>query len=232
MEQRPLRLGDIVDDYCPRERRLTNHAIVAIVEQTIRQTRCTTCDAEHIYKDGRLPRRRKKDDGDATDLSGGQLVMPRASATEETAELEPQPAAVAADVPTPGVAAAAAPAAYGAAQAVAVAEEPESEPIEHERDRDIWPAHRPLIRATLPKPVDGEPVIPRPIPEFTMHQRPQGRGAGFRGYGWQGGGGGQGRNGGGPERNGNVMPGQGHGGGAGAGGGRQRRHRGRHKRPR
>ena len=31
MEQRPLRLGDIVDDYCPRERRVTNHAIVALV---------------------------------------------------------------------------------------------------------------------------------------------------------------------------------------------------------
>ena len=41
MEQRPLRLGDIVDDYCPRERRVTNHAIVAIVEDVIRQTRCT-----------------------------------------------------------------------------------------------------------------------------------------------------------------------------------------------
>ena len=41
MEQRPLRLGDLVDDYCPRERRVTNHAIVAIVNDSIRQTRCT-----------------------------------------------------------------------------------------------------------------------------------------------------------------------------------------------
>ena len=38
MEQRPLRLGDIVDDYCPRERRITNHAIVALVGEDIRQT--------------------------------------------------------------------------------------------------------------------------------------------------------------------------------------------------
>ena len=30
MEQRPLRLGDIVDDYCPRERRISNHAIVVM----------------------------------------------------------------------------------------------------------------------------------------------------------------------------------------------------------
>ena len=61
MEQRRLRLGDIVDDYCPRERRVTNHAIVAMVEEDVKQTRCTTCDAEHAYKGGAAPRRRKKD---------------------------------------------------------------------------------------------------------------------------------------------------------------------------
>jgi hypothetical protein len=61
MEQRRLRLGDILDDYCPRERRVTNHAVVAMVEETVKQTRCTTCDAEHAYKGGQAPRRRKKD---------------------------------------------------------------------------------------------------------------------------------------------------------------------------
>src|SRR5215467_2952408 len=80
MEQRPLRLGDIVDDYCPRERRITNHAIVAVVDQSIRQTRCTTCDAEHAYKDAKVPRRRKKDDAETlyeevlTEVTSGQLV--------------------------------------------------------------------------------------------------------------------------------------------------------------
>src|SRR5687768_11272935 len=59
MEQRRLRLGDILDDYCPRERRVTNHAVVAMVEEDVKQTRCTTCDAEHAYKGGRAPKRRK-----------------------------------------------------------------------------------------------------------------------------------------------------------------------------
>src|SRR5689334_24933261 len=61
MEQRRLRLGDILDDYCPRERRLTNHAVVAMIEEDIKQTRCTTCDAEHAYKGGKVPKRRKKE---------------------------------------------------------------------------------------------------------------------------------------------------------------------------
>src|SRR6188768_3563869 len=61
MEQRSLRLGDILDDYCPRERRVTNHAVVAMIEEDVKQTRCTTCDAEHAYKGARVPARRKKE---------------------------------------------------------------------------------------------------------------------------------------------------------------------------
>ncbi len=79
MEQRPLRLGDIVDDYCPRERRVTNHAVVALVDDTVKQTRCTTCDHEHAFKNAREPRRRKKDDASALYsqvLSGLQKTTP------------------------------------------------------------------------------------------------------------------------------------------------------------
>src|SRR6186997_2241188 len=60
MQQRQLRLGDILDDYCPRERRLANHTIVAMVGNEVRLTRCTTCDAEHPYKGGKVPRQRQQ----------------------------------------------------------------------------------------------------------------------------------------------------------------------------
>src|SRR5205085_8652026 len=65
MEQRQLRLGDILDDYCPRERRVTNHAVVAMVGADVKQTRCTTCDTEHEYKHAKVPRQRKKTDAAA-----------------------------------------------------------------------------------------------------------------------------------------------------------------------
>src|SRR5579862_5675150 len=61
MQQRQLRLGDILDDYCPRERRVTNHAVVAMIGEEVRQTRCTTCEADHEYKHAKVPRQRKKD---------------------------------------------------------------------------------------------------------------------------------------------------------------------------
>jgi len=60
MQQRRVRLGDILDDYCPRERRITNHAVVAMIEDEVKQTRCTTCDADHEYKQAKAPARRKK----------------------------------------------------------------------------------------------------------------------------------------------------------------------------
>src|SRR6059058_3858853 len=65
MQQRQLRLGDILDDYCPRERRVTNHAVVAMVGPDVKQTRCTTCDTEHEYKHAKVPRQRRKQDTSA-----------------------------------------------------------------------------------------------------------------------------------------------------------------------
>src|SRR6185436_13458553 len=65
MQQRQLRLGDILDDYCTRERRVTNHAVVAMVGEDVKQTRCTTCDAEHEYKHAKVPRQRRKSEGQA-----------------------------------------------------------------------------------------------------------------------------------------------------------------------
>src|ERR1700752_1733500 len=62
MQQRQLRLGDILDDYCPRERRVTNHAVVAMLGSDVKQTRCTTCDAEHEYKHAKVPRQRRKNE--------------------------------------------------------------------------------------------------------------------------------------------------------------------------
>ena len=75
MQQRQLRLGDILDDYCPRERRVTNHAVVAMVGDDVKQTRCTTCDAEHEYKHAKVPRQRRKDDAPAAlyaQVAGGR----------------------------------------------------------------------------------------------------------------------------------------------------------------
>ena len=130
MEQRRLRLGDILDDYCPRERRVTNHVVVAMIEDEIEQTRCSTCDAEHPYKGGKAPRR-KKAESVAVPLPTTVVTRP----PDVESEPESNQPTVPASEPAPPVHADAMPA-----------------PSLDEASLEEGPVHRPLIRATLPRP--------------------------------------------------------------------------------
>lgn len=164
MQQRQLRLGDILDDYCPRERRLANHTIVAMVGDDIRLTRCTTCDTEHPYKGGKAPRLRKKKtsveaaydevlESVKQDTQQPQAVLVTHPETEEPeSALGDEEVRETQDAPQHGD--------NGNAPAQAAPEEVR--------------LHRPLIRAQLPR-IEREPAA-RPAPEFTIRQANKSRG--------------------------------------------------------
>ena len=162
MQQRRLRLGDVLDDYCPRERRITNHAVVAMIGEEVRQTRCTTCDAEHEYKHARVPpARRKKPDVGTPDVAEGTL---RTRTSPEEPELLDEGAESGVNEES-----------FEGTEPLELA--PEQEPAaegEPEPDsappvqEDEGPVHRPLIRATLPRPEGQAPE--RKPPEFTIRQ--------------------------------------------------------------
>src|SRR5687767_10768722 len=185
MEQRPLRLGDILDDYCPRERRVTNHAVVAMVEEDVKQTRCTTCDAEHAYKGGRAPKRRKAEtpaalykevlagmpEADVPVLAAASvlpaIVLPTAhvippvdalasarivSAHPSTEEVPPQMHSDDNDRPAP------IPAQRPTDDSEVTARSEDEPPVVD------GPVHRPLIRATLPRP-EGQKDV-RQVTDF------------------------------------------------------------------
>lgn len=194
MQQRRLRPGDIVDDYCPRERRLTDHAVVAMVEDEVKQVRCTACDAEHEYKRGKTPTlRRKKDSVSAAykEVLASVTSDPAVAQAAGALRAEPPEAVVQADPPA-GSTRAISPAPVqaspapvpGAAPVVPDPVVPNPGPVDagagqpRDAGADGFRVHRRLIRATLPRP-ENQPVV-RPIPEFTMHQ-PQGRPGKFRG---------------------------------------------------
>jgi translation initiation factor IF-2 len=184
MEQRRLRLGDILDDYCPRERRLTNHAVVAMIEENVKQTRCTTCDAEHAYKGGKVPRRRKKETTAALYkevLAGHTGSDAAAAAPDIDAVHAPSPPA---DAPTPVNAPTPQPVSARATEEDSLGEDddergdladpPIAEAGETLRDEaplemEEGPVHRPLIRAQLPR-IEGQKEERR-LPEFTIRQR-------------------------------------------------------------
>jgi hypothetical protein len=172
MQQRRVRLGDILDDYCPRERRITNHAVVAMIDDEVKQTRCTTCQSDHEYKEGKAPPPRRKKPGALSGEAGEGVIRPRAAAApddepeslsgeEPQTELEPETELVAA--PDEPIEQASEPDAGAGAEA-------ENEPSD---EREEWPVHRPLIRATLPRPEGQTPE--RKAPDFTFRPGGDGR---------------------------------------------------------
>ncbi len=54
-----LRLGDVIDDYCSKCRRLTNHAIVSIVNDEPAKVRCRSCYHDHDYLHEQIPPSKK-----------------------------------------------------------------------------------------------------------------------------------------------------------------------------
>jgi hypothetical protein len=186
MQQRQLRLGDILDDYCPRERRLTNHAVVAMIGDEVKQTRCTTCDADHEYKHARVPRQRKKSEPAAllapvgtvapkkvvheSQMVSQELNAPVMQDADDDARVVVAEAAV--DVET---------AAGGSLLDEDGSEDQAEGPVEE------GPVHRPLIRAQLPR-IEGQPPVPRQAPDFTIRQPGGGRPNRFRPRNQRGGG--------------------------------------------
>jgi hypothetical protein len=196
MQQRRLRPGDVLDDYCPRERRITDHAIVAMIEDDIKQTRCVSCDTEHEYKQAKVPPQRRKKapsalftqvlDGlqapariaQATADSGpptSDEAGPPASNSDADLELDAR------DEPATGTFSADDAPNRNAPETSAVQSKPtETNPLpeppaDDERVTEEGPVRRPLIRAQLPRH-EGQPPPTRDLPDFTIRQPTNGRG--------------------------------------------------------
>jgi hypothetical protein len=164
MQERRFRPGDVVDDYCPHERRITDHAVVAMIDDEIRRTRCVVCDAEHEYKAAKMPTRRKTAPvalfTQVLDGLQGPSARPPSSSPPPTLDTPTEPEIAATE--SPGVEEAPvisvpAPATVAADEALAAT-----------ADREDGPVRRPLIRAQFPR-TEGQPPAPRAMPEFTVH---------------------------------------------------------------
>ena len=179
MQDRRHRPGDVLDDYCPRERRITDHAIVAMIDDEIRRTRCGICDAEHEYKEGKVPPPRRKTQPpalftqvlDNINGSGPKPQAPHSPAADIEADDaldDPIEASDGAPVAASEVAITAPPVmserepkpvpAMAAAEADAPAEDD---------SREQGGLRRSLIRATFPRP-EGQAPVPRALPDFTI----------------------------------------------------------------
>ena len=49
------RLGDIIDDFCVKCKRITNHAVVSMLGADPAKVRCRTCYTDHDYRHEQAP---------------------------------------------------------------------------------------------------------------------------------------------------------------------------------
>ena len=50
-----VRLGDTIDDYCVKCKRITNHSVVSMLNGEPAKVRCRTCHADHDYRHEQAP---------------------------------------------------------------------------------------------------------------------------------------------------------------------------------
>ena len=59
MADRAPRLGDVIDDYCPRCRLLLNHDVTSLFGADVAKVTCRTCHNAHDYRHALVPPKRK-----------------------------------------------------------------------------------------------------------------------------------------------------------------------------
>ena len=89
-----LRLGDEIDDYCIKCRRITNHSIVSLLDAKAAKVRCRACYSDHDFRNEQAPPS-KKELARQKELFNAVLagVLPAEAVPEETSAIEAAPAA-------------------------------------------------------------------------------------------------------------------------------------------
>lgn len=78
MSDRAPRLGDVIDDYCPRCRLLLNHDVTSLFEGEVAKVTCRTCHNPHDYRHAQIPTKRRSKQNDKKTLMEQVLAsMPK-----------------------------------------------------------------------------------------------------------------------------------------------------------
>src|SRR5690349_11165934 len=97
---REVRLGDVIDDYCVKCKRIMNHSVVSILNDEPAKVRCRTCHSDHDYRHEQAPPPKvdlrkqalfnevlEKVDPVAADEEEDEEIIDEAAETTETTEV-------------------------------------------------------------------------------------------------------------------------------------------------
>ncbi len=89
------RLGDDIDDFCVKCKRVMNHAVVSLIAEEPAKVRCKTCHSDHDYRREQPPPP-KVDPRKAAALANANGAAPEPAAAAVEAEAAPVAQAAAA----------------------------------------------------------------------------------------------------------------------------------------
>src|SRR5579872_5327194 len=84
---RDIRLGDDIDDFCVRCKRVMNHAVVSVINADPAKVRCRTCHSDHDYRHEQAPPPKV----DLRKAALFQEVLAKVDPVAAVAEPEPEP---------------------------------------------------------------------------------------------------------------------------------------------
>lgn len=91
--KRAARLGDDIDDFCVKCKRVMNHSVVSILNDDPAKVRCRTCHSDHDFRHEQAPPPKvdpRKADLFNQVLAGMPGAMAVSAASEPPPEVEPE----------------------------------------------------------------------------------------------------------------------------------------------
>ena len=91
--KRAARLGDDIDDFCVKCKRVMNHSVVSILNDDPAKVRCRTCHSDHDFRHEQAPPPKvdpRKADLFNQVLAGMPGAMAVSAASEPAPEIEPE----------------------------------------------------------------------------------------------------------------------------------------------
>jgi hypothetical protein len=88
---REYRLGDDIDDYCVRCKRIMNHSVVSVLNREPAKVRCRICHSDHDYRHEQAPPPKVDARKQALFNEVLKKVNPEAALTKAGAEAEEAP---------------------------------------------------------------------------------------------------------------------------------------------
>ena len=84
LDSRAMRVGDYIDAYCSRCKRVMDHTIVSMEGNEVSRVRCRTCDYEHAYRPGQTGKKElTKEEAFNKVLASVMGTIPGAAAAQE-----------------------------------------------------------------------------------------------------------------------------------------------------